>query len=209
MINKLRSVFAPLSLAKKILFAVLTLGCVISIAQLLIFPSRRTGLLGIGLPSQMETFSGKDVRFVINYPSSWVVSELPNGNHGDQEVFASILNPGWWMPSVWFARNVFETDDLDRVAEWGEARLLMKPDDYSSTSLTSIQTSALNGLLQQYTWSSESDLLGQTQIKCEDLYVTNNGIGYAVSFCSEDKDWQRVQEVFQQMMDSFALRQLP
>jgi hypothetical protein len=110
------------------------------------------------------------------------------------------------MPSIWFARHDFPDDDLNQVAIWGEGQVLSKRNDYVSISLTNLKIPEFDGLLRQYTWTSESSVLGKTDVRCEDLNVLKNRAGYTLSFCSEDKDWQNVQAVFQQMMDSFKLR---
>ena len=200
---KLWETFKQWSLKKKVI-VILVIVFLLSFTQF-IFPSNRRGLFGTGLPSPMESFVGNNVHLSIDYPSSWVASELPQGSHGDKEVFALIINPGNWMPSVWFARHDFQNNDLNQVAEWGESRILSQRSMYESISLTRIHTSSIDGLIRQYTWESESPL-GKTRVRCEDLYIFENGTGYALSFCTEEKDWDDTEAYFQKMIESFDLR---
>lgn len=200
---KLWETFKQWSLTKKIL-VVLALLFILSFAQFLL-PTFRTGPFGTGLPSSMKTLAGDNVVFTIDYPLSWVANELPYGNHGDLEVFAAILNPGNWMPSVWFARHEFQNGRLSQVAEWGESRILEKGSQYSSITLTETHTKNYEGLIRQYSWASES-LFGSTNIRCEDIYILENGIGYAISFCSYERDWDKVEPFFSHMIESFDLR---
>ena len=176
-----------------------------SLLILLLFPSMRRGPIGVGLPSDMSVLTGEHVNFSILYPANWSAAELANGNRGDSEVFAVIINPGWWMPSVWFARHDFQSDDLDQVAEWGEIRARKEHSGYESRPIESITTAQFDGLLRPYTWTSESPLLGKVKILCEDLYVTKEGVGYAISFCAEEEDWNTVEHVFDEMMGSLRL----
>jgi len=196
-------IFKQWTLSKKIM-AILVFIFLCTPVQLIIFPSKRTGPFGIGLPSSMKTFMGKNVNFSIDYPSSWGAHELPQGSHGDNEVFALIINSGNTMPSVWFAKRNFQDGDINQISKWGESRILNDRSMYESISLSNVHTAKFDGLVRQYSWKEET-FLGTIYIECEDLYVLENEIGYAISFCSKDKDWKETEPVFQQMIDSFDL----
>jgi hypothetical protein len=175
-----------------------------SLVLMVIIPSSRTGPFGIGLPASTRIFNSKESKFSIMYPRSWVPFDLPQGNHGDQEVTTSILVPGRSFPQVFVAKKNFITEDNRQVAMWGETRK-MPLMDYKILSMDNIRTASFDGLLRKYSYKNSS-LFKELNIICYDFYVMDKLEGYALSFCSEEKDWPLTEPVFIQMIQSFSIK---
>jgi hypothetical protein len=188
---------------RQLLLAILVISLLVSIFGTLIFPSWRTGFLGIGLPAPMKTFTGRYVNFSIDYPQSWVAHETPHGIHGDQEVIAEILVPGRSWPSVVIAHQTVLEEDIYQIATWGDTRA-KKHSNYVATTLEPLNAPNFDGLLREYSWESSSPVFGVSNVQCKDWYVLSTTSGYALSFCAEKKDWHQVDQVFQQMLMSFS-----
>jgi hypothetical protein len=178
--------------------------CLLPLLQILLFPSRRTGPFGIGLPSPMEQYSNQESGFSIVYPKSWVFNETPDGAHGDNEVIAVILVPGRSFPQVLIAHKSFPDKDLNQVAQWGQSRAKDKCECILNP-LGKLETSNFRGIAQEYSWQVRT-MISTTTIFCQDLYVLYNTDGYALSFCASQSYWPRVADVFNEMMNSFSIR---
>jgi hypothetical protein len=184
---------------KKLMIAGLLL--LISILIFLIFPSKRTGPLGIGLPSPMENYVSKKGQFEIEHPISWIVSETPNGSHGDLDIIAEITVPGRSFPHVTISMHSFRAGDISNVVDWGISRAENK-DSYKLMSLEAFNSEKYDGFLHVYNWASET-ILGSDEIDCKDWYIIKGEIGYSLSFCSQPQQKGLVEEVFQVMIKSF------
>lgn len=181
---------------------VLMIGVLISIIWIFIFPGARVGPFGIGLPAPMQYFKGKYQGFEIQVPESWVISETPQGNHGDNDIFAVIAVPGRGYPFVSMASKEFTENDLNQVAAWGEIRILEKSSNYQQLRLDGFHTDYLEGLLHEYQKFGVEGMPGKVTIQCLDFYYLKNQMGYSISFCAEQSDWDDVKPVFQQMIES-------
>lgn len=181
-------------------FAVLLL-----VSSLCILPTWLFGWFGTASPGELVHFSGRYNTFAIDYPANWDLSETPQGNHGDQEAIAEGVNLPQSWPSIVIAKRMFPKGDLLQVAAWGAARAKAY-NKYASLSLDTLSTPNLNGVLRTYTWMSPATVIADSRvIQCEDWYVLRGESGYAVSLCAEKSDWTKVEPVFRQIIESFAV----
>jgi hypothetical protein len=196
MINKMRSLSW-----RQIVILTLILLLIISLLIILALPEKQTGPFGIGLPTDFSVFTSKSGSFIIKYPESWVARETPQGSHGDKEVFAVILVPGRSFPQVYFAYQQLVSNDMDTVVKWGKERATARS-HYSEISVSAIATPNVEGIIREYTWH-ESGFLGDVYLRCKDLYLLRDNMGFAISFCAEDKQWQLFENVVGEMINSF------
>jgi len=160
---------------------------------------------GTGLPSSMATLVGHSTHFSIDYPASWSAFETPQGNHGDDEEFATIVAPGPTFPQAILARKSFSEGDIIQTANWGQTRVEQHP-GYVTTALQLLDTARYGGLLREYHWISPATVLQGTQdIHCEDWYAFTAHVGYDLAFCAYNTDWPQVSPIFRQMIESFSL----
>jgi len=191
-----------LSLAKKQVVYFLALAWILaSILIWLIYPTARKGPLGFGSPASMTTFQANDRSFSIEYPGNWIVSELPQGNHGDHEAIAFISVSGHQLANVIIARKSFLSGNINGIVVWGQARAEQHP-DYVSISFHPVNDGKMNGFIHEYTWSPHS--LNNITSRCQDFYTFANGVGYSLSFCSQDRDWASLSRLYTEMRQSFS-----
>lgn len=193
---------------RKVAFVILILAFLFSIYRLIAVPGNRTGYFGIGLPSRMINYDGKQSSFSISYPESWVVSETPNGNHRDQDIIATILVPGRSWPKIVIEKVVLPQGGLEELAKYEENKI-NKEKTISHMTMDRFKTSHLDGLIRDYSWQTSSWLLGSTFIRCEDFYAIQNNYGYTISFCAEEGQWAEVENSFNEIIESFYVKATP
>jgi hypothetical protein len=192
-----------LSFTQKIIVTIVSI-ILISTLIFLIFPSKRTGPLGFGLPSPIEEFISENEQFRIDHPHSWIVSETANGSHGDAEIIAEITVPGRSFPHVTISSHQFSDANISKVVEWGKSRAQNR-NNYAMESLKTKNSENLNGFLHEYTWTSET-LFGTVELYCKDLYTLIRDKGYALTFCMYSQDNQLVEDVIEEMISSFYVK---
>jgi len=171
------------------------------LVTILISPRARTGPFGIGLPSGYEVFTSKLGKFTMKYPASWVAVETPQGSHGDGEIIAAILVPGRSFPQVYIARRFLANSDIDNIVAWGKGRAMIRNGYYEISSLE-IKTPYVGGMLHEFSWQDPS-FFGQVDLQCKDYYLPRGDTGYAISFCAETKQWEVIENVVSEMINSF------
>ncbi len=188
-----------------ILLVVLFLYTLVSVIMALILPRGYTGPLGIGIPAKLMHYTSKNGDFSIVHPSTWPISETPNGEHGDMEVFA-IINPGGRsFPRMVLAKKTFTGNNLQDVVKWGEERAQqLSISDYREVYLESQSINSFTGYIRLYTFKS-SGIFGDRGYICRDWYFIDNSIGFDLSSCSEQKNWDKTNSIFMQMIQSFSI----
>ena len=167
-------------------------------------PIRVVSTIQCWLTSANEDFVAEQAGFSIVYPRTWVAVETRKGSHGDKEIVASISRFGRSFPLVSIARHQFQEDDgIYDVVEWGRNRAKREP-SYIFISQEELDSQNYQGVLVEYTWENVT-LTGSYVRHCEDWYVLVDSMGYALSFCIEEKDWQIAQETFKDMIQSFTV----
>ena len=160
-----------------------------------------------GLPSPMATFVSEKFQISIEYPRSWLASELNHGSHGDNEVIAAI---GGGAPAVQatvsIARRTFSTPTIDDVAQWGMSRLESRLTPYETLSLGSTTAPHSTALVRRYSRTSQNPL-GQLSSECMDWYTYTGSNGYDLSFCVNARYWQEMESLFLKMANSFSAQQ--
>ena len=161
------------------------------------------------VPSSLVNYMPTDKSFFINHPENWVAVELLHGDHGDLEVIAFIGLPGKSLPSTKIARKVFANQVfLEDVVQWGIDRASKCP-VYIPGTRTEINRSGFNGVRIHYECTRKTNIFfikKETKLKCFDDYILANSTGFDVTFCAERDQWVEVEELFEQMSDSFFLR---
>jgi hypothetical protein len=190
--------------ARMIALLILLAFCLLPAVQILLFPSKRTGPFGIGLPSPMVQYSSQKGDFSIKYPKSWGLEETPDGAHGDSEIVAVILVPGRSFPQVYIAHKLFPDKDMNKVTLWGQSRAKDRCKCAQNSAVYS-DTLYFHGITQEYSWINKT-IFASITISCRDWYVLYNTDGYALSFCAYQSHWPQVDSVFREMMNSFSVR---
>lgn len=192
--------FKQISLRAK-LVVILGIMFVISVViQCVFFPTTTPfGPVAVG---KMQTWESQLGKFSIDYPDNWIARELPQGNHGDMEVIAVVLPRNNYLPQVYISQKDFSPPQISDIASWGDMRNQSRG-DYNSLKLENISTPNITGQVREYVFTMDS-LLGATKWHCLDLYTLNNKLGYQFSFCVDEKDWTKMNPVFQQMIQSVA-----
>lgn len=190
---------------KTVFWYFFALFCIFSTIINFVLPFRRKEIFGLGLPSPMVIYINQDEHFSIAHPKTWSVLYMPEGIHGDVEEILMISPrrsfPFPYIPQLTLARKVFEGNDLYQVAAWGQIRKQLY-DIYQSISLESTVMDGTTGLLREYTWGGKS-LFGNSVIQCIDWYLLQRNTGYDISLCAASTQWDKVSEVFYQMINSF------
>lgn len=199
---------SPLNRIKKAALGILVVACLLTIYQILINPKNRTGFWGIGLPAQMANYEGEQSSFYISYPESWVITELPNGNHGDMDVIATILVPGRSWPQINIRRISLPEGDVEELATYGEYKI-SKEKKITQTTIDKFKTINIDGLVHDYSWQTSSLLFGAVSIRCKDYHTIQKSNGYTLSFCAEKGQWPEVENTFNQIIESFAVKEIP
>lgn len=199
---------SPLNRIKKAALGILVLACLLSIYQIFINPKNRTGFLGIGLPAQMAYYKGEHSSFSVSYPESWVITETPNGNHGDKDVIATILVPGRSWPQIKIERITLSGGDVEELATYEENKV-SKEKTISQTTMDRFNTTDIDGLVFDYSWQTSSLFFGSVSIRCKDYYTIQESYGYTLSFCAEIGQWSEVENTYNQIIESFAVKAIP
>jgi hypothetical protein len=193
------------NLNRKFFLVIVVILCILGNFISLISPSIRNKVFGLGVPSKLVNYTSTTQQFSILHPSSWTIYETPQGNSRDKEVFATISNGGFGFGNVTLARKQFSDGSVDEVAKWGEERAQIP---YTTGYLViSESTHTVNnntGFLRTYTYNGTT-LLGKYTNECEDWYFIKNAIGYDVSFCADQRDWNKVEDTYLQMINSFTV----
>ena len=175
---------------KRVALLIFVFGLLVSILRFILVPGVRTGPFGFGIPAQMTTYEGKLFPFSFQYPESWVVSETPEGNHGDLDIITTILVPGRSWPKVVIEKIDLTHEDVEGPANYEEGKI-KKGKNIVQITLDQFKTTNLNGLIREYTWRTNSWIIENLVVRCNDYYVKQNSLGYTISFCAEQINGQR------------------
>lgn len=189
------------------IFAVIILSlCLLEIFILLIRPASRIGPFGI--PAKMVPFQSDQLPFIIDYPESWQAVSTPGGNHGDLETVARISVPTTSVAYTSIASKKFSPTTLERVVEWGAQRaqtMVQQQKGYEFSEIRSGEINTLKGMKGQYrtySWKSRT-ILGEYIYQCMDSYFIHENTGFAIRQCAEQKNWEILQPMYQDMINSF------
>jgi hypothetical protein len=174
---------------------------------MIFFPSWRPNFFGLGLPSPLVKYTSKTEQFSILYPNSWKLFETPQGDHGDMEAFVLINNPTpLSFARVLLARKPFPEASLEEVSNWGAERA-QNPywTQFTVISEEEYKSIHYSGLLRTYSYHEKNLFSYESITKCEDYLIINNSIGYDIDACADQGNWNKLQEIFLQMIDSFVV----
>jgi hypothetical protein len=152
--------------------------------------------------TDFEVFQSEIAEFSVKYPKDWVAFNTPQGRTGDDEVVAVFLPPGRSFPQVYIANRNFPQGKMDDVVEWGKDRAQSDRSNYQEISISNIALTNNSGILNEYTWQDPT-YFGNVDIRCEDLYLLEDELGYAISFCAYPKQWNQLSSVAEEIFDSF------
>ena len=168
----------------------------VTLTGLVFSPNYRSRLFGIGLPRH-------DFMFSIDYPKNWVIFELPDGNHGDKEAFATITSVsfGRFYPNMVIARKLTDSQSLSDVLLWGENRKskIIPGNTYE------YDTSNYKGLMFEYEQQSTDLFSNGSLVDCKDWYILTGLNGYSLAFCAYKDQWNEVEQVYTSMLQSFKV----
>lgn len=187
---------------KQIKIVIVVTWLAVSVLVLFLFPAARKGPFGFGPPASMTTFQAADGSFSIAYPANWMPSDWPYGSRGDKEIIASIGVSGRQLGFVDIARRYFPKGNTKDVVDWGQLRAKQYV-DYTPAPLLSLDNSKLKGFIQDYDWLHSDEM---TIVHCQDVYILANGVGYSISFCSQNQDWAFLKNYYAEMLRSFLIQ---
>jgi hypothetical protein len=161
---------------------------------------------GVEHSPPMRTLNAMQSGYSIAYPSRWTALETPSGNHGDEEVVGIISHLELSFPAVTIARREFLNAPLDDVVNWGEDRIQdVHPfATYQPISTKELSNSKYDGILHEY-YLRDPTLIGTVTRHCVDWYAIDQGAGYALTFCAHDAGWEKVSDIYQEMIQSFVI----
>lgn len=142
------------------------------------------------------------------YPSSWLVYNLPEGNHGDKEIIAWIGPRGYNYPSIYIMQRtvgLLAASDLSNIAAWGESRIL-EDRDYQEVSLEDVKIAGQRSLVRKYTIRARSlpFLPQEVLIHCADVYLFHFEEGYIISMCVDERRLEEITPMFNEIMNSIS-----
>jgi len=189
---------------KQLVLLIIAISTISSILILWLNPALRKGPAGFGPPAKMTNFQASDGSFSISYPENWTVFETPHGSHGDNEVIAVIIVAGRQGANLTMSRQSFPEGNINEVITWGQFRA-SKLQDYKSNSINPWVGNGEEGYINEYTWA-QYNILGNAMFShCQDTYIYKNNIGYSLSFCASEKDWNDLESYFTEMQNSFSI----
>jgi len=165
---------------------------------------RKIGVQNSGLPSKMEVFISVSGKFSILYPSNWVATETPYGNHGDMTTIVIIGNPGFGTsyPRIEIARKEFFDQNIENVKEWGISQK-MRFGFIEETDLELRELNSENTIVYEYLYHPDN-ASGEKIKRCLDYYVFYDTWGYVFNFCSDNKQWEGTKNTFIEMIESIS-----
>ena len=189
-------------LTRRRLLVILICGALFSVAVFFLDPSLRVGSFGLGLPASWTRLEVTNADLCISHPDSWVGAETPQGNHGDLAVVGAIGVPGRRWPQILILRGPDEAA-LSGLVAWAGERAGAHT-GYSPLESAAVPDSLWDGQVSEYTFSA-SELLGTTQVRCYDFSLIAPLGGYVLNMCAESADWQVVEPVFREVIDTMSL----
>ena len=153
-------------------------------------------------PNSWEVFESRVGHFSITYPSTWSTEQFTKGFHSDQEAIAlfTTLSP---FPVVTIAQKEMALPTLDKVALWGEERILEINDEFDDEyKLFDIQYIKINGV-QAATREYLIDIETSLPLKKKDVYIARDSNGLIITFATTAESYDEVIGIFEQMIASF------
>jgi hypothetical protein len=187
-----------------ILLLILAVSVLVTLFGLLFSSNYRSRVLGIGLPSPMVNFQGHYFAFSIDLPKNWIIFELPSGNHGDMEAFATISATGRVYPGILLSRKLTSSQTLSDVSLWGENRE-QKIGKIIQGKTYEYDSSNYKGFIFEYERESTDLFSMGSMVDCKDWYMVNGANGYSLAFCAEKDQWNEVKQVFNTIIESFLV----
>jgi hypothetical protein len=173
-----------------------------SVAVFLLDPSARVGPLGLGLPARWTGLEVTVAGLCVSHPDSWVGFETPQGSHGDLAVVAAIGVPGRSWPAIKILAGGADGTSVSALVAWAGQRARQHA-GYSTLDTQQLVPPGWDGQTSEYVFTA-SGLLGPTQIRCYDFSIMAATGGYVLTMCAETEDWQVVQPVFRDIIDTLS-----
>jgi hypothetical protein len=151
---------------------------------------------------EMRLFESSEFGFSMKYPASWIVDELPDGNHGDKEVVAMFFVPAPF-PGVFVQQKIFENPILEDVARWGKERILDRYDEYQLNDLYRI----VGNDREKFTRTYHLNMTTGSNIHGKDVYLVHGNKGILTLRATESQ-YEELLPVFEAMVDSFTIGEI-
>ncbi|MCI0521702.1 MAG: hypothetical protein L0Z70_15765 [Chloroflexi bacterium] len=159
-----------------------------------------------GLPSPMISYSSKNEKISFLHPDSWVVLELSQGDHGDQQIIATFGRPGSSYPRVDIASMELVAPEPEALLQWGATRSA-RCQDFAKGEQTIVDAYGGTALRQQYECRQVNILTKRSvRVMCFDDYILVKTTAYQIKYCAKPEYWAEVEPVFDQISESFSLR---
>jgi hypothetical protein len=158
------------------------------------------------LPNEMKDFVLKPDGIVFSYPDHWIGQMTPQGDHGDQEVIAVLLDPAKSLLNIFIARHQFSNQDITEVAAWGTSRISMRFSRYEQKASTPYELDFFSGQVAEYiAWTGSP--IETENVHCKDLYFLHKAYGYAFSFCTNESDWIQLSPIFEKIISTIHFQE--
>lgn len=156
--------------------------------------------------NEMKDFVLEPDGIGFSYPDQWIGQMTPQGDHGDQEVIAILLDPAKILLNLFVARHQYSNQDITEVAAWGKSRVQMRFSRYELKASTPYESGLFSGRIAEYiAWTGSP--IETENVHCKDLYFVRKGYGYAFSFCTKESDWIQISPVFDKIISTIRFQE--
>jgi hypothetical protein len=157
-------------------------------------------------PNEMKDFVLEPDGIGFSYPDRWIGQMTPQGDHGDQEVIAVLLDPAKSLLNIFIARQQFSNQDIIKVATWGKSRIPMRFSRYELKASTPYESDSFSGQNVEYIAWTDSPIETEN-VHCKDLYFLRKEYGYAFSFCTNESDWIQISPIFDKIISTIRFQE--
>jgi hypothetical protein len=196
----------PKMLSRKKYSIVIVIALIVWLGSWLLYKALPFGPQSALARNEMKDFVLEPDGIGFSYPDHWIGQLTPQGDHGDQEVIAILLDPAKVLLNLFIARHQFSNQDITEVAAWGKSRVQVRFSRYESNASTPYESGPLSGQMAEYiAWTGSP--IETENIHCKDLYFLRQGYGYAFSFCTKERDWSQMSPVFDKIVSTIGFQE--
>ena len=162
---------------------------------------------GLGLSQELERYKSPTGKYSMLTSAKWTVFDLAHGDHGDKDIVTVMSSP-WLSIQVMVARKLFDSNSINDVVLWGEAKARQSKLGYYEIQNFPLSGSQ-GGIVYEYTKDIQLPIAklewGSSSYHCYDAYLIEDNYGYRFSFCSVEKIWVDAENLFLKLIESIEL----
>lgn len=159
--------------------------------------------------NKSEQFTNEAGGYSFEYPSGWKAFSMPNGQHGEKEVTGIIVMTNQDSPNIYIRQTDKSNVTLEEAIEWGERRILERYGEVGIPQFDPPTYSETNGMEIAKRIYMISFPGRDTALKNQDVYFATSNNIYVVTFSSTAENYDNYIRVFDKIMSSFQIIQIP